>query len=128
MHEFSIAEAILQVAREEADRHGGGRVRTVRCRIGIMRQVVPELLVEAFAHLAAEAGWGGASLDIQTAPVRVRCGACGGATPSEVVRFDCPLCGAVDVRLEDGDELEVTGLTLESGDGDPGTPPGVGGQ
>ena len=53
MHELSIALSILDVAAEEAERQGGGRVVAVHLKLGPLSGVVKEALLSAY-ELARE--------------------------------------------------------------------------
>jgi hydrogenase nickel incorporation protein HypA/HybF len=53
MHELSIAMSILDIAQEEAERHGNRQVEAIHLRIGAMSGIVKEALLSAY-ELAAE--------------------------------------------------------------------------
>ena len=53
MHELSIALSIVDVAAEEAERQGGGRVVAVHLRLGRLSGVVKEALLASY-ELARE--------------------------------------------------------------------------
>jgi hydrogenase nickel incorporation protein HypA/HybF len=53
MHELSIAMSILDIAQEEAERHGNAAVEAIHLRIGAMSGIVKEALLSAY-ELAAE--------------------------------------------------------------------------
>ena len=118
MHELSIALSILEVAEDEARRHGAAKITRVRCRIGCLRQAHTSLLAEAFdlakvGTMAAEA-----VLTIETVGTHLGCSACGRETDLDGWAFECPDCGSRAVQLSGGDQLELTSLDLEVGDGD----------
>ena len=85
MHELSIADAVVTIAREHAR---GRRVTSVEVRIGHLRQVVPDALEFAFELVAA-------GTEVGDFP------------------FACALCGSLDVEVVAGDELLVESLELE---------------
>ena len=110
MHELSIADAIVAIARDHAR---GRRVMSVEVKIGHLRQVVPDALELAFELVAAGTNVEGASLQVEHVPARVHCARCG--SESEVHEFPlaCGLCGSLDVAVVSGDELLVESLELE---------------
>lgn len=116
MHEMSIAQSILAAAEDEAARHGGGRLRRVRCSVGVLQQIVPELLTEAIGCLVEGTERDGLEIDIQPSPVTLRCSACGRDSESTTWRVDCPACGSLEITIEGGDDILLTGITMEDSD------------
>jgi hydrogenase nickel incorporation protein HypA/HybF len=113
MHELSIAISILEVAAEEAERHGL-EVVAVRLRLGPLAGVVKEALVSAFEMAREESPWPAARLVIQETPIIVFCPAC--QAEREVVstqRICCRVCGVPAPDIRGGRELEVTGLEVK---------------
>jgi hydrogenase nickel incorporation protein HypA/HybF len=110
VHELSLADAVVTIAREHAR---GRRVAAVDVKIGRLRQVVPDALEFAFELVAAGTEVEGAELRVEHVPVRVRCARC--AAENEVPDFPlaCAACGSVDVEVVAGDELLVESLELE---------------
>ena len=114
MHEFSIAQSMLQIAADQAARHNATRVTKISCRIGVLRHVVPSMLQSAFEIVAAETPAAGAALEIEKQPVTVRCRECETADPSFDWRCNCPSCGSSDVEITGGSELLITRIELET--------------
>src|SRR5919108_3044824 len=110
MHELSIADAIVAIARDHAR---GRRVASVDVKIGRLRQVVPDAPDLAFELVAGGTNVEGAALRIEQVPPRVRCRRC--ETETLVVGFPlaCARCGSVDVEVVAGEELLVDALELE---------------
>jgi hydrogenase nickel incorporation protein HypA/HybF len=105
MHELSIADSILAIAREHA---GERRLAAVRVQVGHLRQVVPSALEFAFELLAP-----GVELEIVDVPAAGRCRECGADTPLPVFPLTCADCGALDVQILRGEELLVESLEVE---------------
>ena len=120
MHEFGIARTLLETAERQARQHGAGRILEVRCRVGVLQPIIPELLTEAFRCLADASGHAGARLRIERVPVAIRCRRCGQSTSSLDWQINCPGCGSFDVQVDGGQELELVGLTAEASDADRG--------
>lgn len=119
MHEFSIAEAIVQAAQEVAQAHENARVERVSLRVGELRQVVPDALLFAFDVLKRDTPLADASLEWETVPAQVRCRECGTEYHPEDIFWECPSCGAFGAEVVAGEELEIVGITLwEGSDGD----------
>lgn len=118
MHEFSIAQGLIDAATSAARQAGARSVTVLRCRIGIMRQVDDRLLTEAF-ELAREGGLCSAAvLDIEKVPLRAQCAACDKPFDVDDWNWRCPTCGAESRGLVGGDELELTAIEAEVDDED----------
>jgi hydrogenase nickel incorporation protein HypA/HybF len=106
MHEFGLAEAILDAVERRA---AGRPVRRARVRAGVLLRVSEPALNQAFATVTAGTVAEGAHLDLVIEPVRLACRPCRRSTTSDELLAICPECGGTDIVIEDGD-----GLVLES--------------
>jgi len=113
MHEFGLAEGVLDTVRQRA---AGRPVRRVKVRAGIRHGVDEESMAQAFSFVAAGTEADGAALDLVTVPVRVTCRACGEARDTYDVLAVCISCGADTVDLTGGDELVLESLEYTAGD------------
>ena len=104
MHELSIADAVVTIAREHAR---GRRVTSIEVKIGHLRQVVPDALEFAFELVAAGTEVEGATLEVVHVPVRVRCARCDAESEAPEFPLTCSKCGSLDVEVVAGDELRV---------------------
>ena len=113
MHELGIATAVLQEARQEAQRHPGARLRKIRLRVGELSGVNAEALRFGFEVLARESKLEPLQLEIENCPRRQRCRLC--KLTFTVANYDltCPGCGSAQTEFVSGDELEVASLELE---------------
>jgi hydrogenase nickel incorporation protein HypA/HybF len=121
MHEFSIAEALLEAALGVAQAHGSHPVEDVCVRIGRLRQVLPEALHFAFDALTPGTLAEGATLTWEEVPPRIRCQHCGIIfMPAEVWFWTCPDCGTSGGEVIEGEELVLESVRLkEEPDGNP---------
>ena len=114
MHELSIALSILDLAAEEAERHGG-RVAAVHLRLGPLAGVVKDALVSAYDLAREGTPLARAELVVEEVPVVAYCPACATERrPASVQDLCCPVCGAATPQVVRGRELEVVALELES--------------
>jgi len=111
VHELSLADAILAVAREHAE---GRRVTSVEVKIGQLRQVVPDALDFAFGLVAEGTNVEGAALQVEHVPARLACADCEAETTVSEFPLACGGCGSLDVSVVGGDELRVESLELEN--------------
>jgi hydrogenase nickel incorporation protein HypA/HybF len=109
MHEFAIAEGVVQTAVRHAD---GRRVMVVSMRLGALRQVVPETLSFAFELAARGTACEGARLEHELVPCRLRCPSCRVAWTATEPDFRCRTCASPAVVVS-GNELEVQSIEVE---------------
>ncbi len=109
MHELSIAESVVGIARGHA---AGRRVASVQLRIGQLRQVVPTSLEFAFELLSDGTELEGAELEIEVVPAAGICRACGAETALTPFPLSCARCEGIDVEVTAGEELVVDSLEL----------------
>jgi hydrogenase nickel incorporation protein HypA/HybF len=105
MHELSIADAILAVARAHA---GERRLVAVEVEVGHLRQVVPSALEFAFELLAP-----GVALEVTDVPVAGRCRDCGAESELAVFPLTCGACNGTNVEIVRGEELLVRAVEVE---------------
>lgn len=113
MHEFAIAAELVAAAVREADARDARRITSLVCRVGLMRQVVAEMLVEAFRMASAGSLAEGARLEVETVAPTIACQDCGWSGQAAEWTCRCPGCGSVRIRLEGGDELLLVSVELE---------------
>jgi len=113
MHELTIATELVTAAVREAQKHNARRVRLLVCHVGLMQQIVPDVLTEAFALAAAGTPAEGAGIEIRTILPRGLCLACGAEAEQAEWTYKCPRCGSSDLRVTGGDELVLASMVLE---------------
>lgn len=115
MHELSIALSILDLAAEEAQRQGEGRVVAIHLRLGPLSGVVPEALRSAFELAREGSSFGTTELVIEQVPLAAYCPTCAGEQALESPQeLRCPVCGTPTPEIVRGRELEVVALEIES--------------
>ena len=114
MHELSIALSLVDLAQEEAVRHGG-RVCALHLRVGALAGVVPEALLASYEMACLQTPLEGSRLVIEEVPVMVFCPRCQMQRPlGSIQSFCCPECGTLTPRVEQGRELELVALEIEA--------------
>jgi len=113
VHEFAIAQSLLEVAAGELRRVGAERAAALRLRVGSWSGVDEQLLSEAFALLAEGTPCADARLVFEQVRPQAACRACGGRF--EVVHWNwrCPPCGGEGQLTRSGDELELVAIEAE---------------
>jgi hydrogenase nickel incorporation protein HypA/HybF len=113
MHELSIAMSIVEMAQEEAQRHGNAKVEAVHLKLGRLSGVVKEALLSSYVMACHETSLAGSQLVIEEIPVEVFCPKC--ELPrliTSIQWFCCPQCGTATPTVLRGKELEVTALEI----------------
>lgn len=113
MHEMSIAEGVLQVIEDAAQRDGFVHVRTIRVEIGRLSGVEPEALAFCFDAVTRGTLAEGAAFEIVAVPGRGRCVACGRETELEALYDVCRHCGEAPVQVTGGTGMRVKELEVD---------------
>lgn len=95
MHEFSLMQAILDLAHEEMHSHGASKLKVLRVRWGTLSNVVPESMQMAFSALTQETADQDAKLELVEELLHLRCAQCGHEfSPSgrPGLFMPCPAC------------------------------------
>lgn len=113
MHEMSLAEGVLQLVEETAQREGALRVKTVVLEIGRLSSVEPEALKFCFEAVTRDSIAQGAALSIIDVPGSGWCMACSETVPLEEVFGACPKCGGYQTQATGGTEMRVKEIEIE---------------
>jgi hydrogenase nickel incorporation protein HypA/HybF len=134
MHEWALAEAVLEAAASAAG--PGSRLRSVTVRIGELQSIDREIFSFALAESARDGALAGASFIMETEPASFRCRGCGrgwllaeagadGEQTREAIHFlpesahaflRCPSCGGPDFTVETGRGVTIASVELEDGE------------
>ena len=112
MHELSIAMSMIEMATEEAARHGA-RVNALHLKLGQLSGVVKDALLFSWEVACAGTALAGSRLVIEEVPVIVHCSVCHAnrALPS-LQNFCCPVCHTPTSEVVQGKELEVVAMEI----------------
>jgi len=112
MHEFGIAQALIDGAVREAQRLGAKRIGALHIRLGAAHQIVPEVMELCLEAVSKGTPAEGACWEIEWVPVQKRCLVCNCVfQPSEGEA--CPSCGAILGEVVEGKDLYVDSLEIE---------------
>jgi len=112
MHELSICEALLRQVLMVAASRGLRRVEKITLRIGPLAGIEPELVRFAFPLVAAGTACAGATILIESVPVRVRCQLCRSESDARPNCLLCGTCGAWRVTILSGDEMLLASVEV----------------
>jgi len=127
MHEWALAEAIINAASEIADKERMKEITKVTIRVGELQMIEPEILKFALSQTKTEK-FKRAKFELQTEKARLKCRKCGHTwfftkkkideNEQEAIHFvpeiahtyvKCPRCGSPDFEIEEG-----RGIVLQS--------------
>jgi len=112
MHELAITREILNIALDEARKHGAKRITAIHLKVGALTQVVPEC-VEFYLEILAKGTIAeGAKLETTIVPLTAHCEKCDLTFPVEDYCFLCPRCGGA-ASVASGRELYIESLEVE---------------
>lgn len=113
MHELSIAMSIVEMAGEEAQRHGG-QVTAVHLKLGALAGVVKEALLSCYEMACEDTALAGSRLIVEEIPIVVFCKQCNARKKLATMQwFCCPECGTPSSLIVQGKELEVVALEVQ---------------
>ena len=118
MHEFAIAQGILDIIDQEILPYGKVSVLNVKVRIGKLSGIMPDSLTFAFTSLSNGTAADGAHLLIEEVPLSITCNKCGKTSSVDNPFMICPACKSPDVSMASGRELDVVGLEIDNGNQD----------
>ncbi|MEM2865764.1 MAG: hydrogenase nickel incorporation protein HypA [Candidatus Hadarchaeales archaeon] len=129
MHEWAIAEGIVEALLERGRREGAKRITGFRLILGEIQGVEEELLRFALGELSRGTMLEGAEVRVEREKGRVGCRSCGfewfperGSGEEEALHFlpdllplflKCPRCGSVDLEIKGGRGIWVSSLEIE---------------
>jgi hydrogenase nickel incorporation protein HypA/HybF len=113
MHEMSIAQGLLDIIREEMEKHQATVLRSVRLNIGQLSAIVPKSLSFCFEIMTAGTRLEGARLNMEIIPLRGVCRACKREFEIENYAFECPHCQSRDIETISGHELSIVEMEVD---------------
>lgn len=116
MHELTATQSILDIVLTEAARAGARRVTRVRVKSGQWSTFQPDCIAFYFGILSRETPAEGASIEVETLPVRYLCNACGMKYEPIDGRFACPRCAGVEGKIVGGREFYIESIEVENAD------------
>lgn len=112
MHELSLAEAVLRLIDDAAEREGFTRVVGLRLSVGRLAAVDVDALRFALEHVAAGTRLAGARIEIDEPPGVAHCPGCGHTVHIDARTDPCPQCGHVPLYPCGGTDLRVVDIEV----------------
>ena len=132
MHEWALAEAVVQTAVGALGDRDPSRLRSIRLAIGELQAIERDIFDYALSVLLGERSFGSVSVAVDSEPATLRCEACAhrwglsetsglAAESREAIHFlpeavhafvRCPSCGSPDFRVVDGRGVRVVSIEV----------------
>jgi len=112
VHELGIAQSIVDKVLAKMTAEGYPEIVAIGLRIGALTDVVPDALTFGFESSVVGTPLARTRLAIETVPVAGVCETCGRTCAVEEFLFVCPHCGSRDIRMTQGDELEIAYIEI----------------
>lgn len=110
MHEMALAEEVLQIVQDAAQREGFRRVLALWLELGQLSSVEPEALRFCFEAVARDSVAAGARVEIVAAAGAAWCNECSVPVALAALGDACPLCGGYRLRVTGGTQMRVQQL------------------
>lgn len=107
MHELSIAQEIIDIAKVEMFARKLNRISKIGLRVGALCEVDTEALNSGFESSTAGSKLDGAKLEIEFLPITGTCNSCQREFKVKNYLFTCPHCGSDEVSVTEGGELDI---------------------
>jgi hydrogenase nickel incorporation protein HypA/HybF len=113
MHELSLAEAMLDIIKEQAKQDDFTRVTNVVLEIGALSHVEADAMSFCFDAVVAGTLAEGSKLEIVGIPATGKCPQCQKISNIQNLYDPCTHCGEFGLALIDGDQLRIRHLEVE---------------
>lgn len=112
MHEFGIAQGLLETVLNRAESAGANEIQWIKLEIGVLAGVEEEALTFAFTALSEGTKAGHAKLLIEKIPLRCQCHACGHPFTCRPFAYRCPKCGISSNNVISGKEMNLVAMEV----------------
>lgn len=113
MHEFSLAQSLVEQVTELAVREGADRVTRIDVSIGAMSGVMKEPFEFCFPEAAKGSCLEGCILSVREIPLIVSCSDCGTETSSEIFDICCGKCKCRNVSIIAGKDFILNSVEVD---------------
>ncbi len=110
MHEYSLAEAILEQLKEHVP--AGAKILRVGIEAGPLQGIDEHAMRTGWQMVTADTPFAGAALDITYLPWPLHCPGCGRDWTSPEFPANCS-CGCADSHPTGGQELLLESITID---------------
>lgn len=113
MHEYSIVQALLDQCDEQAAAHNATKVTKIIVKIGVMAGIETQLLQTSFDTFKEDTICAEAEFIINLQQLKLECKECANIFEVDEVRYFCPKCESLSVKVLDGEDMYLMSLEME---------------
>lgn len=113
MHELSIAQSILTIAKNAVPQNCNASVSSVGLQIGELSSIEIESLEFAFSVLKVDTIFKNAELNIELVKGEAECNECKTVFPARSYISCCPDCHSFSKKIIMGREMRVLNIVVE---------------
>jgi hydrogenase nickel incorporation protein HypA/HybF len=114
MHEFSLAEEVIRLVQNEAERNKASSVSEITIEVGNICGVEVEAFRSALELLSENSILEGTLLNIVTLAGKGKCPSCNLEFDMTQRMDTCPGCGCFPSEIRGGDEFRVASVIIEN--------------
>lgn len=112
MHEYSVVQALINQCEEIAKENNAQKINKVVCKIGVMSGIEIHLLQVAFDTFKEGTMCENAELIINEQKLKLECKECGKVFEMDEIRYYCPYCESLKVKVLDGEDMYLMSLEM----------------
>lgn len=112
MHEFSLAQSVLEIAEKARLRAGASQVVAIELEIGLLSAVEPDAMRFAMDTLLCNTAASEALIRYRFVPGCASCHNCGREFELEYLYDPCPGCESFDKEIRAGEEMLVKSIQV----------------
>jgi len=105
MHEMSIVSSLMDQIEDVAEKNNLMNVQEVELEVGELKQVIPEIMQDAYKIVTEETRAKGSVLVITLIKAKVKCQECEDVFNPQIDNFVCARCQRANVQVLQGNEI-----------------------
>lgn len=113
MHELPITQSIVNICKEEVEKHNMEKVVGINLVIGELTGLIPDTIEYYFDIISKDTPAFGARINVKKIPVGIKCSECGAEFQSARGVYSCLKCGSEEIRISGGREFLIESLEME---------------
>lgn len=113
MHELPVTQSIINIAIEEAEKHGASKITSITLKVGELSGLVPDCLQYYFDIIGKDTKAKGAKLIIDRVPLSMECRDCNYKGLINLETYNCPECKSKNVAITGGREFYIDTMEVE---------------
>ena len=113
MHELSVTESILNIAKTHAEKELAKKVTDINIVIGQLSSIVDDSVQFYWDIISEDSICQGAKLHFERIPAKMFCAECQTEYLIEKQLTPCPHCNSVQVKIISGEEFWLDSIEIE---------------